>query len=245
MKFEEAMKLFGFKVESKQTCVSIKKKYRELALKVHPDQGGNAALFILINKAFEVLYKVFGKVVEVRELDGDLEVADGRKLSELGKGYPITENARTCDNCGGKGYKQFSGLSRGTGEYRACRYCGGDGLVSYPCKKCGGTGRYIHPKTKKDTGECYSCRGTGKFYPYKKVRLSRFSTDWGFGGWEKNVYIPGTQKLGQVCSYCKGTKEEEIMMEGGPVYSICSKCDGVGEIKMWNPVIPRGLFKRS
>lgn len=33
------------------------------------------------------------------------------------------------------------------------------------------------------------------------------------------------------------------MTDGRPFYKVCMKCDGIGEEKMWNPVIPRGFLK--
>jgi DnaJ-class molecular chaperone len=239
------MEIFGLEVGSSQSKQYIKKVYRARSLTLHPDMGGDADEFRELTDAFRVLEKVFKDNVE-RGDDSDIEVSPGKRLSELGKGYPITDSARTCDRCEGKGYNVFSGQRRGTGEFKKCPTCGGDGLLWYPCKRCGGTGRYVHPKAKKDVGECHMCKGSGKFYPYAKRRAGRGYIFYDFMSahfWNEAPYIPGTNKRGQACKECSGNGEVEILTNGRPYYTICAECDGIGEIKMWNPVIPRGYLK--
>lgn len=239
MVLEDAMILFGFKPGSIQDRSSVLKVYRKLSFKFHPDHGGDADDFKKLTDAFKLLAKVF-KDIGVAGSD-DIVTICGRQLSDLGKGYPITESACTCDECDGMGYRKYSGLKEGTGEYRSCEECGGDGVMSHPCKKCGGTGRYIHPRSGKDIGECYRCKGSGKFYPFSKKRFDEKHYFHVFM-FNEDPYIPGTRNRGIRCPACSGAKEVEIKTDGKPFFRVCEKCDGIGEVKMWNPVIPRGYI---
>jgi len=56
---------------------------------------------------------------------------------------------------------------------------------------------------------------------------------WGFGReWPDNHYCDKCQGIG---TYMK--------KDGGEYAVVCDECKGVGEIKMFNPVLPRGLLK--
>ena len=58
--FPEAYKILGFKTIPESEA-EIKKRYRDLARKNHPDTGGSAALFIQINKAYDEALKIWKK----------------------------------------------------------------------------------------------------------------------------------------------------------------------------------------
>lgn len=154
---------------------SVLKRYRRLSFEFHPDHGGDPEKFKELTKAYGVLQGRFGDILDHGGGESvEMKTVCGRPLSELGKGFSITESARTCDSCDGNGYREYSGHQEGTGEYGKCVACDGTGLVFHPCRKCGGTGRYIHPKSQKDIGECYSCKGTGRLLE-KMNRMSNIS----------------------------------------------------------------------
>jgi DnaJ-class molecular chaperone len=236
---DQAKKLFGNLLAENFSRAELKKAYRVLVMDKHPDHGGTDEEFGALTSAFKLLE---GQAENQKKV---LYTIDGQKLSDLGRGYPITENARTCERCEGLGFKRYSGMSTGTGKFEQCTLCGGDGLKFYPCERCKGTGRYIHPKSKKDIGECYKCKGTGKFYPFNKRRGSQWRDSFGFGFRMPSTapYIPGTQRRGIPCEKCFGDGTTEIKTDGKPYYLVCEECHGIGEVKMFNPVIPRGLFK--
>ena len=158
---------------------------------------------------------------------------EGQRLSDLGKGYPITVSAKTCEFCHGRGYQTAHKMKRAP-----CSKCEGTGLVRYPCRRCNGSGKYNHPNTGKFIGECRGCKGTGWFYPFSKRPSLGI-----FGPYAKDV--PGTDKEGVPCRSCNGTGEDffsRISTEEVEYYFTCTYCEGVGEIKMKNPVLPRGYF---
>lgn len=57
-------KFFDFRTDSQITIEAIKKKYRELALKFHPDRGGDEASMKQINAEFDQLKKRYYNVHE-------------------------------------------------------------------------------------------------------------------------------------------------------------------------------------
>ncbi|WP_427886575.1 J domain-containing protein [Kribbella sp. GL6] len=57
-------------VERSASAAEIKSAYRKMALKVHPDQGGNAALFRLVQEAWTTLSDPAKRAAYDRSLDG-------------------------------------------------------------------------------------------------------------------------------------------------------------------------------
>jgi DnaJ-class molecular chaperone len=217
---------------------TLLRKYRELSMYRHPDVGGSQEEFTELTEAYNTLLSLCETVD-----DGSVKVQciDGTRLDDLGKGYPITESAVTCDGCEGKGYREYSGGAVATGRQIQCPTCGGSGLFSYPCKKCHGSGKYVHPNTGKEVGDCNLCGGSGRFYPEDRKRGGRFKMGWGMRDYFVK-YIPGTTRIGYECKDCFGRGEVEEMTDGAPFYRKCEECKGIGEIKMWNPVLRRGLL---
>lgn len=225
----EAKTILGIPTDEVLTAHALKSQFRIASRIHHPDAGGDAAAFIMIKEAYDWLLANANITVEQLR---DLVTIEGQRLVDLGKGYPLTVSAKTCEFCQGRGYKTFHKMKRAP-----CSKCGGTGLVRYPCKHCDGTGRYIH-STGKDIGECRRCKGTGWFYPFSKRPSLFFSYNYA-----KNV--PGTDKEGVPCRNCHGTGEDPfglVSTEEVEYYFTCTSCEGVGEIKMKNPVLPRGYF---
>lgn len=231
----EAQKLLGLGLNGGFTAVELKKAFRARSFICHPDAGGSSEEFHKLQEA----YRTLEPWAKAEEGIKEQATVDGTALSELGQGYPLTESARPCEDCDGHGYRE---MHEPSGHIEAeCDVCGGTGLVRHPCNRCGGTGQYKNPKTGKVAGECYNCKGSGWFYPYRKKRLGRrtFETFWSAFHVK---YIPGTTKIGQNCKECLGTGTREVPTGERTFYVRCSTCGGVGEVKMWNPVLPRGLF---
>ncbi len=226
----EAMKIIGVK-SSKFTTVELKKAFRAQSFLCHPDQGGTDNSFRELREAYEYL-KSSASAPRATSAP-KTETVEGRPLSELGKGYPITESARTCNVCSGAGYKTYHDKKhiRGT-----CLDCKGTGVFSYPCRTCRGEGHYKNPKTGKPAGTCKTCGGTGRFYPKHNTKTG--------SRWYKEMKMPnGTVIQANQCRKCDGRGEGIFDTDGDQdYYTYCRECSGIGEIKMWNPVIPRGLL---
>jgi DnaJ-class molecular chaperone len=208
------------------TLAELKAAFRKLSFKHHPDVGGKPEKFRELTEAFETLKSRTTIAEEIKE--GRLH--DGTLITELGKGFPITESAKTCDACDGKGYSVSREKDIGLVE---CPDCQGTRVRHYPCRACNGSGRY------QNRVDCRLCKGSGKFYPKSK----------GYGAWPfwiPQAYIPGTVYVGLPCKKCggEGSLNQPIATERIN-YVRCWECHGVGEIKMWNPVIPRGLFAKN
>jgi DnaJ-class molecular chaperone len=226
MSLEKATSIFGSYKGG--TIRELKRKYRSLAMKMHPDTGGDAVAFNNLQDAYNVLKMHVKDPVNVDDRSGALFV-EGRPISEFGHGYPISENARTCERCDGNGFVAFY---RSMPVEKRCSGCDGTGAFSYPCRKCDGSGRYI--RGGKDRGECNLCKGGGRFYPENKKAVMSFF-------FERIVYIPGTTRRAHVCRACGGNGVR-LFYEKVASYMECPDCHGIGEIKMWNPVIPRGFM---
>jgi DnaJ-class molecular chaperone len=221
---EEAREVLGVSVEV-FTVAQLKSAFRRQSFLVHPDTGGNEESFQRLVQAFEVL-KGSAKIV------GGKETVEGRPLSELGKGYPLTQSAKTCDLCEGRGYRVFHRKKRQTIK---CDKCGGTGLNRYPCRKCDGEGTYVNSQGKKR--RCSWCGGSGWFYPPASETDAQGSTA---------PLIPGTKKQGRICFDCDGTgKVEGWEIDGEEeYYAVCERCNGIGETQMFNPVLPRGFLSQ-
>jgi DnaJ-class molecular chaperone len=234
MEIAEAKKLLD--VPDEFSPHALKSAFRRASFLKHPDAGGSQEEFIALMQAFDVLKPCATTAGASPEEMQTLTTVDGTPLADLGKGYPLTVSARTCEKCSGLGYKEFHETDRKLGT---CKKCGGSGMVRYPCKKCGGSGDYKHPRTGRVTGKCYRCDGSGWFYPEHK-RPPRGSL---FGFFDRIKYIPGTRKRGQTCRACDGTGQVwQDVDVGATLYAICETCKGKGEVKMANPVIPRGYL---
>lgn len=214
----------------------LKRSFRKQCFFAHPDQGGSSELFGRLQDAFYALkFKAFvPEEMAHKTIQGDF-------LSDLGKGLPLTVSAKDCDICKGKGYTSYHKVTYGydDDDYAVtCSSCSGRGVFSYPCRACKGEGKLPNPKTGKLIIECPSCEGSGRFYP--EVKKGEFIYNVAF------KTIKGKRRKIYKCKTCKGWgevlgKKKEIKDEKF-TYSTCDYCGGVGEIRIYNPVIPRGLF---
>jgi hypothetical protein len=253
--------------------VELLSAYRRQAHIRHPDHGGSETLFLELTEAYQFMKPLAHADVSLPRA----AMADGIPLSELGKGYPLTKSACTCDKCNGKGYTQEERYSNASIE---CVKCLGHGIISYECKKCSGWGQVNERK-------CNTCQGSGRFFP----RMQQQEIDDGFCYGKKpgsRIRVQASCKLpkvhGKICFECDGNgripyeanlfrnmmfgraqangylivqqlmhtancSEQEAKeklgfkaMDTVIEYHKCYSCKGIGEIEMWNPVLPRGML---
>ena len=72
--------MYNYFIKSYENLAELKKEYRELALKHHPDKGGNVEVMAEINNEYEKLFEILkaGKKVHV----GNDEYVDSSELAE-------------------------------------------------------------------------------------------------------------------------------------------------------------------
>ncbi len=228
-------------VEKSASADEIKKAYRTLAHKYHPDKGGDAEKFKEINEAYQVLsdnqkrtqYDQFGAAGPGfggfggggngtgASQDGwfwgrpgaefDVQFEDLGEMVEEMFGFGGNTGRRKRDVKKGKDIRLDTEITLEDA------YAGAEKEFIFSrqviCGRCNGTG--AEPGTK--INECFSCRGTGQVQQIKKTFLGSFT------------------KSG-VCPECGG--------EGYRPEKPCNVCKGEGRVKREETVkisIPAGV----
>lgn len=176
-------------VDRDATDAQIKKAWRKLLLKHHPDKGGDAAKFREIQEAYEVLSdpekrRVYDTPFEPT-FDDILsrvrrDAADAFRYANFAKkrGADINmdlvlEFEEMCKGC----TKQFEVIRRvicpkckgaGGEDLEECGFCEGKGGGGYPNGDCG----VCHGKGKIPRKTCTQCAGSGLAPKQQKVRLT-------------------------------------------------------------------------
>ncbi len=217
----------------------IKKAYRKLAHKYHPDKGGDEKKFKEINEAYQVLsdkqkraqYDRFGRVFDTG--GGGSGFDPGTAGFDFGFTWPGDERGEVEFDIGDLGeiFGEFFGGSRA--RRRNIRrgkdiqvdieidlkdvLTGKEKRISLykavVCDRCQGSGAEPGSAVK----ECFTCRGTGEVQEIKRTFLGSFSR-----------YT--------ICPECKG--------EGVKPERPCNVCRGEGRIKKEKQVkifIPAGV----
>lgn len=225
-------------VQKSATADEIKKAYRSLAHKYHPDKGGDSNKFKEINEAYQVL----SDAQKRRQYDQFGNAFDGKGFSGFGGGN-MGQDGWFWGRPGAEFDVQFEDLGDvmqemfGFGRSARRRRDGKRGkdirldveitleeaflgvkkefkiAKNGVCPRCAGTGAEPGTKIK----ECFPCRGTGQVQQIKKTFLGSF-----------------TQYA--VCPECGG--------EGYRPEKPCNVCKGDGRVRMEEAisvVIPAGV----
>ena len=230
MSVTEAASILGFATIADLTVTTVKSRFRSMSMKCHPDHGGDAAAFVRLKEAFTVL----SDVVKEAQFRGFIKEAtttvSGELLKDLGRGHPITVNAKECGTCSGLGYLPFKdhGSFREFARYRDCTLCQGTGgtrdrFVVDDCRRCDATG--VFTVNGKPKGVCRACNGR-KFHARQQRVSPLFS---------RYNSVPHR------CAACVWRQEKEFRSDVKH-YQVCDVCKGVGETKLFNPALPKGYL---
>jgi len=207
------------------THTAFRKRYRELAFEYHPDHAGSSA-----TQRFQTLQDAYEKIRATTALfapeSADIgiteQTVEGVALHELGLGLGPSINAVECKPCAGKGYETTYGA-----RTVYCGRCDDEGRPLQQCPQCRGSKGFTALDGHTHI-QCWTCNDSGTILKKANVRQREGQFNWLFN----NRFV---------CSYCHGTKRRVMDKDKKcPIYHKCLACLGTGEIRIYNPVIPKG-----
>lgn len=174
MNHSQALHIMGFKEGETPTETDIKKQYRKLSLKHHPDKGGTAENFHKITKAYNILLgnekadeHVFPPMSKTDEMFSEVFQGFDEIFSKMsGQRRKQLKKKRIRINV----YELFHGAIRNVEmiESKTCDACQGTKTKSkIKCPNCSGTGNEFITRKHSLGGPplvkvvCKKCRGKG------------------------------------------------------------------------------------
>ena len=251
------------------TSAELLSAYRREASFRHPDRGGSERLFTELTDAYNFMKALAAPTVDecsvTREGTPLSQLGKGFPLTKSactcsqcdGRGYTEETMDReatiSCPKCLGHGIISHT-----------CKKCNSTGKVDgKPCRTCSGSGRFfprlqdkeiIERVSRSNSGSlieilpsrkmsnmlgkiCFECNGEGRI-PYEDFSFFDFGSRKSSG----SAYVRTTMLVAH-CSFEEAKKMLDFQDEASQRYfSKCSKCRGIGEIEMFNPVMPRGML---
>ncbi|KKK61294.1 hypothetical protein LCGC14_3015770 [marine sediment metagenome] len=203
-----------FGLLSPTTRAAFRHSYRKQAFLVHPDhsQTKDPAPFVALQAAYDLLLQCNAIFAGDTEKQGDT-ATDGTPLNTLGLGLGSAVNGTDCNKCRTRGYTTAIGKKR---VY--CEECNDEGVPLKQCPRCRGTCGFTAPD--KTHVVCEVCWDKGKILDI--IKRKHFS-----------AALP-------LCKHCHGTKYRTISNRDQPIFHKCLVCNGTGEVRIFNPVIPKG-----
>jgi len=177
-------------VDRNATDIELKKAYRKLSMKHHPDKGGDPEHFKKINEAYDVLkdeekrriYDDYGEDALKEGMGGggggassmadlfDMMSGGGGRRQREQKGEPIVHKLKTSLSEMYKGGTRKLALTR-KAQCGACKGVGTKSGKTYVCRTCNGTGMQVHIRQlgpgmiQQVQSKCSTCGGSGEMVP--------------------------------------------------------------------------------
>ena len=194
------------------TETALKSAFRRRALDVHPDRNKSPNAAAEFQRLQGAYEALVGDVEVVLCVEAQACCDDGTSLSELGRGLGPAINGRPCTDCRGAGFQMYT-----TAESSECPDC----LPVYSGLGLWGVAYQWR---------CPRCKGTGKFSRNGAVVGDCFRCKG--QGWIR------TRE--NHCETCHGYGRVSQKIQRR--YSRCTACNGAGEVRIYNPVLPKGLL---
>ena len=193
----------------------LRMAFRKEAKRLHTDTSGADTM-----AAFVVMKEAYNFIVGLKETTAGVFTENGNGTSKFAatvEGIPLSElGLGLGPTTNGKDCPacEHKGYTQDYGRaFAICDNCDEWNTVprTYACRYCKGTGRFVQQRSRREVS-CRACGGSGKFtHPRQR----------------------------QLCPHCMGTKTVWGKAET-VFYRRCWKCNGTGEIRIFNPVIIKG-----
>ena len=192
-------------------ATDLKAAYRKKVKDLHPDRNENDTTVMF--QEMQAAYTKLSESEAILEVTGNASATiEGISLADLGTGLSLVVNSVPCEYCQGKGYSTEVGS-----RFVECTDCDTMGLALKTCPQCRGSRGFTTLDGSHIT--CRSCDDLGTV-------PNKGDFNWFERFWSK------------LCSSCNGTKRKTVPY--GQIYRRCYTCKGLGEIQIFNPVIPKG-----
>lgn len=197
----------------------LKKAYRKASKKLHPDvEGGDEEAFKAMRSAYDFIAGLYGNMPGIFRQKSE---ESGSSFTTVTKeGIPLSElglglgPTTNGRDCDICGHNGYT--THHGKHYVVCQACNEQGMVpkKFCCRACNGSGKFTQQRTQRVVN-CRKCNGTGIFtHPFSS----------------------------NPCPVCFGTKTLWSEDTRRVFYNRCWKCEGTGEIKIFNPMLPKGAL---
>lgn len=211
---QDAVKLLHqhFGLTQPITVDDLKSAYRAKSKQLHPDLNPNGA------EMFKEMQKAYEHLTHPNIISTICVDKDGKLVGVLKTtgGTPLSEL--------GLGF----GISKNGCD---CNVCNHKGYVSHTSSAIERCTHCLFGSTSDR--KCRPCKGTGEFTQKHSNRVVSCRDCKGKGFFQTPYY--------HKCEWCNGLFYT-VYKTPTILYDICTLCKGVGEIEIFNPVIPKGLL---